>query len=158
VLQWSLSTWVVVSDGMRVCSRFVCVHSDATVAPRVAYRAATAEQLVAEGLTFDAVLSLEVIEHVTDPRTFVASLAALVRPGGLLVLSTINRTATSYALGVLAAEHVLRWVPAGTHEVFISMLRAKGSSIQAPTHPPCLDGFRPPATQRWESSRQMGTS
>jgi len=99
--------------------------SDATVAPRVAYRAATAEQLVAEGLTFDAVLSLEVIEHVADPRAFVASLAALVRPGGLLVVSTINRTPTSYALGVLAAEHVLRWVPAGTHEVYIHEPRAE---------------------------------
>lgn len=126
---------------------------DATVAPRVAYRAATAEQLVAEGLTFDAVLSLEVIEHVADPRAFVASLAALVRPGGLLVVSTINRTPTSYALGVLAAEHVLRWVPAGTHEwsKFVTPEEMRSLTAEAGLQMQQLSGmvFNPLSSMQW---------
>lgn len=65
--------------------------------------------------TFDVVLALEIIEHVTEPAAFVASCAKLVKPGGLLIFSTMNRTAKSYALGIIAAEYILRWVPQGTH-------------------------------------------
>lgn len=79
------------------------------------YRAATAELLQAEGAAFDAVACLEVIEHVPDPGAFVATLAALVRPGGLLVLSTLNRTMKSFALAILGAEYILRWLPRGSH-------------------------------------------
>jgi 2-polyprenyl-6-hydroxyphenyl methylase/3-demethylubiquinone-9 3-methyltransferase len=64
---------------------------------------------------YDVVLALEIIEHVTDPATFVESCAKLVKPGGLLIMSTLNRTPRSYALGIIAAEHILRWVPRGTH-------------------------------------------
>ena len=65
--------------------------------------------------TFDVVLALEVVEHVLEPRVFVAELARLVRPGGLLIMSTLNRTIPSYVLGILAAEYVLRWAPRGSH-------------------------------------------
>ena len=66
--------------------------------------------------TFDAVLAMEVIEHVPDPAEFVALAAARVRPGGAFVASTLNRTAAGFLLGVVAAEHVLRWLPRGTHD------------------------------------------
>ncbi|MGD9868823.1 MAG: bifunctional 2-polyprenyl-6-hydroxyphenol methylase/3-demethylubiquinol 3-O-methyltransferase UbiG [Hyphomicrobiales bacterium] len=74
-----------------------------------------AEVLAARRLRFDAVLALEVIEHVPDPDAFLALAGSLVRPGGLMVLSTINRTLKSYALAIIGAEYILRWVPAGTH-------------------------------------------
>jgi 2-polyprenyl-6-hydroxyphenyl methylase / 3-demethylubiquinone-9 3-methyltransferase len=80
------------------------------------YRAATAEELLAEGASFDAVLAMEVIEHVPDQAAFVATAAALVRPGGLLIMSTLNRTLKSFALAIVGAEYVLRWLPKGTHK------------------------------------------
>lgn len=80
------------------------------------YRVATVEQLVANGELFDAVVCLEVVEHVPDVSAFVKACADLVRPGGMLVLSTINRTLKSYALAIVAAEYVLGWLPRGTHQ------------------------------------------
>jgi 2-polyprenyl-6-hydroxyphenyl methylase / 3-demethylubiquinone-9 3-methyltransferase len=79
------------------------------------YRATRAEALVAAGETFDVVLCLEVVEHVPDVAAFLAVAAGLVRPGGVLILSTINRTLKSYALAIIGAEYVLRWLPVGTH-------------------------------------------
>ena len=80
------------------------------------YRACRAEDLVEAGEVFDAVVCLEVVEHVPDPGAFIATCAQLVRPGGLLVLSTINRTLKAFALAIVGAEYVLRWLPAGTHQ------------------------------------------
>jgi 2-polyprenyl-6-hydroxyphenyl methylase/3-demethylubiquinone-9 3-methyltransferase len=82
----------------------------------IEYRAAQVEDLVAEGRTFDAVICLEVVEHVPDAGAFLKQCAALVRPGGLLLLSTINRTLKSYLLAIVGAEYVLRWLPVGTHQ------------------------------------------
>jgi 2-polyprenyl-6-hydroxyphenyl methylase/3-demethylubiquinone-9 3-methyltransferase len=79
------------------------------------YRAATAETLSTAGERFDAVLILEVVEHVTDVSAFVAATATLVKPGGLLLASTINRTLKAWALAIVGAEYVLRWLPRGTH-------------------------------------------
>lgn len=80
------------------------------------YRTATPEELATEGKQFDIVLALEIIEHVADPALFYEALAKLTKPGGLLILSTLNRTAKSFALGIVGAEYVLRWVPRGTHQ------------------------------------------
>ena len=80
------------------------------------YRSTLVEDLVAEGRTFDCVLCLEVVEHVPDVAAFLATCARLVRPGGLMVLSTINRTLKAYALAIVGAEYVLRWLPVGTHQ------------------------------------------
>lgn len=80
------------------------------------YRADTVEALAASGRVFDVVLALEVVEHVPDMAAFVAACGRCVKPGGLLVLSTVNRTLRSFALAIVAAEYVLRWVPRGTHD------------------------------------------
>ena len=81
----------------------------------IIYRATTAEALAASGARFDAVLLLEVIEHVPDVPLFLKSVAPLVKPGGLMVLSTLNRTLKAYALAIIGAELILRWLPLGTH-------------------------------------------
>ena len=80
------------------------------------YRACRVEDLVAEGRTFDCVLCLEVVEHVPDVAAFLTECAKLVRPGGLMILSTINRTVKAYALAIVGAEYILRWLPVGTHQ------------------------------------------
>lgn len=80
------------------------------------YEVCTAEDLSRTGNSFDTVLALEIIEHVANPAGFLKECATLVKPGGLLILSTLNRTAASYALGIVAAERVLRWLPKGTHD------------------------------------------
>lgn len=82
----------------------------------IAYRAARVEELAAEGRTFDAVSCLEVVEHVPDVAAFLETCAGLVRPGGLMLLSTINRTVKAYLLAIVGAEYVLRWLPVGTHQ------------------------------------------
>jgi 2-polyprenyl-6-hydroxyphenyl methylase/3-demethylubiquinone-9 3-methyltransferase len=81
----------------------------------VDYRHAAAEDLAAAGETYDAVLALEVVEHVADPPLFLAATAQLVRPGGALILSTINRTAKAFLFAILGAEYVMGWLPRGTH-------------------------------------------
>ncbi|MCC7016622.1 MAG: bifunctional 2-polyprenyl-6-hydroxyphenol methylase/3-demethylubiquinol 3-O-methyltransferase UbiG [Rhodospirillales bacterium] len=82
----------------------------------IAYRAATPEDLARERARFDVILNMEVIEHVADAGAFVETCAALVRPGGIMVLATLNRTLKSLLLGKVAAEYVLRWIPPGTHD------------------------------------------
>jgi 2-polyprenyl-6-hydroxyphenyl methylase/3-demethylubiquinone-9 3-methyltransferase len=80
------------------------------------YRCALPEQLLAERAQFDAVISLEVVEHVADLDLFLDTTAKLVGPGGRLVIGTINRTAMSWASAILAAERILGWLPRGTHD------------------------------------------
>jgi 2-polyprenyl-6-hydroxyphenyl methylase/3-demethylubiquinone-9 3-methyltransferase len=81
----------------------------------VDYRCTTAEALADAGERFDVVLAMEVVEHVTDVAAFIARCAAMVRDGGLMLVATINRTFKSYALAIIGAEYILRWLPRGTH-------------------------------------------
>jgi 2-polyprenyl-6-hydroxyphenyl methylase/3-demethylubiquinone-9 3-methyltransferase len=81
----------------------------------VDYRQASAEELSAAGERFDAVLALEVVEHVADLDAFLAAAAALVRPGGAFIASTLNRTPRSLLFAIVGAEYVLGWLPRGTH-------------------------------------------
>lgn len=80
------------------------------------YRHSSAEAMAAEGRQFDIVLALEIVEHVADLPAFMAAVCALVKPGGMLFLSTLNRTPKSFALAIVGAEYVLRWLPRGTHD------------------------------------------
>jgi 2-polyprenyl-6-hydroxyphenyl methylase/3-demethylubiquinone-9 3-methyltransferase len=80
------------------------------------YRATTAEALADAGERFDVVLAMEVVEHVADLSLFVRRCAEMVKPGGLMIVATINRTLKSFALAIVGAEYVLRWLPRGTHQ------------------------------------------
>lgn len=82
----------------------------------VDYRAATAEALSEAGERFDVVLAMEVVEHVADVDLFVRKCADMVKPGGLMVAATLNRTIKSFALAIVGAEYILRWLPIGTHQ------------------------------------------
>jgi 2-polyprenyl-6-hydroxyphenyl methylase/3-demethylubiquinone-9 3-methyltransferase len=79
------------------------------------YRHGTAEALAEAGESFDVVLNMEVVEHVSDPPAYLRACHDLLRPGGLMVCSTINRNAKSYVMAILGAEQVMRWLPKGTH-------------------------------------------
>jgi len=82
----------------------------------VDYRATTAEELAAQREQFDIVLAMEVVEHVTNVDEFVATCASMVKPGGLMIAATLNRTMKSFALAIVGAEYILRWLPRGTHQ------------------------------------------
>lgn len=80
------------------------------------YRHTTAEALAAAGEIFDVVLAMEIVEHVSDPQAFLATCQTLMKPGGLIVASTINRNPKSFMMAIVGAEWVMRWLPKGTHE------------------------------------------
>ena len=80
------------------------------------YRHTTAEDLATAGEQFDVLLNMEVVEHVADPLAYLTACQALLKPGGLMLCSTINRTAKSFAMAIVGAEYVMRWLPKGTHD------------------------------------------
>jgi 2-polyprenyl-6-hydroxyphenyl methylase/3-demethylubiquinone-9 3-methyltransferase len=80
------------------------------------YRHTSAEDLAAAGERFDVVLNMEVVEHVADPLAYLTACHDLLRPGGLHICSTINRNPKSFAMAIVGAEYVMRWLPKGTHE------------------------------------------
>jgi 2-polyprenyl-6-hydroxyphenyl methylase/3-demethylubiquinone-9 3-methyltransferase len=80
------------------------------------YRVTTAEDLAAMGEQFDVVLNMEVVEHVADPQAFLTTCQTLLKPGGLMICSTLNRNAKSFAMAIVGAEWVMRWLPKGTHD------------------------------------------
>jgi 2-polyprenyl-6-hydroxyphenyl methylase / 3-demethylubiquinone-9 3-methyltransferase len=82
----------------------------------VDYRCQDIESLAASGAQYDVVLSMEVIEHVADVAGFLTACCAVVKPGGLLLLATLNRTLKSYMMAIVGAEYVLKWLPRGTHD------------------------------------------
>jgi 2-polyprenyl-6-hydroxyphenyl methylase / 3-demethylubiquinone-9 3-methyltransferase len=90
-------------------------HAEA-VGLAIDYRVATAESIAETGQQFDAVLALEVIEHVVDPAVFLRCAAALLKPGGAFIGATLNRTARSFVLAILGAEYLFGWLPRGTHD------------------------------------------
>ena len=83
----------------------------------IRYLCSTAETLLEEGDTaFDVILNMEVIEHVADPGQFLRDCSRLLKPGGLMIVASLNRTAKAFALAKVAAEYVLGWLPRGTHD------------------------------------------
>ncbi len=91
------------------------IHAAQSSVP-VVYRAATAETLAAEGRMFDVVLNMEVVEHVADVQAYLSACAQMVKPGGITIVATLNKTLKSLALAKFAAEYVLGWMPRGTHD------------------------------------------
>ena len=83
---------------------------------QIDYRNITAEELAANGEQFDVVLNMEVVEHVADPLAYLTACHDLLKPGGLMICSTINRNPKSFAMAIVGAEYVMRWLPKGTHE------------------------------------------
>ncbi|KAL8140391.1 hypothetical protein V2J09_006412 [Rumex salicifolius] len=127
----------------------------------IEYQCTTAEKLVEEQKQFDAVLSLEVIEHVADPAEFCKSLAELTVPNGATVISTINRSMRAYAGAIIAAEYVLQWLPKGTHEwskfltpeELVLILNRASISVKE------MAGFVfNPLTGRWSVSDDIGVN
>jgi 2-polyprenyl-6-hydroxyphenyl methylase / 3-demethylubiquinone-9 3-methyltransferase len=103
----------------------------------ITYRKVTAETLAEEKAHFDAVLAMEVVEHVPDVTAFVATATSLLKPGGMFAGATINRTKRSFALAIVGAEYLLRWLPVGTHswdkfvtpDEFETAIRAGGMDV-----------------------------
>ncbi|MDA9004636.1 bifunctional 2-polyprenyl-6-hydroxyphenol methylase/3-demethylubiquinol 3-O-methyltransferase UbiG [Amylibacter sp.] len=80
------------------------------------YRHTSAEKITESGDTFDVILNMEVIEHVADPLGFLTACRQLLKPNGLMICSTINRNPKSYLMAIIGAEHIMRWLPKGTHD------------------------------------------
>ena len=91
-------------------------HHAAQAGLTIDYRSTTAEALAEAGERFDVVLAMEVIEHVADVNLFIEAAADLVKPDGLMFVATLNRTMKSFALAIVGAEYILRWIPRGTHQ------------------------------------------
>ena len=125
------------------------------------YRHGTAETLVEAGERFDAVLALEIIEHVANVEAFLGACAALTRSGGALILATLNRTPQSFLLAIVGAEYVLRWLPRGTHDwrkfvrpsELAAALRRQGANVDD------LTGVvYNPLGDSWRVSRDLGVN
>ena len=106
---------VVGADAAEMNIPVARVHAEAQ-GLTIDYRHSTAEAIAEGGETFDVVLNMEVVEHVADPKLFLNTCAALLNPGGLMICSTINRTAKSFGMAIVGAEFVMRWLPRGTHD------------------------------------------
>lgn len=135
-------------------------HAEETGAS-LAYRAATVEELVGEERRFDAVSAMEVIEHAADPKAFVAAAAALLRPGGLFLASTLNRTLKSFALAIVGAEYVLRWLEPGTHrwEQFVTPVELTALARAAGLRRVSLRGIvYDPFRAQWRLSDDVGVN
>ncbi len=128
---------------------------------KIDYLATDAEAVAASGQQFDLVLNLEVVEHVADVAQYLATCVRLVRPGGLMLVATINRTARAFALAIVGAEYVLRWLPRGTHtyeklvtpEELTSILKRDGMTIIEKT-----GVTYHPLEDRWRRSRDLGVN
>ena len=125
------------------------------------YRAGTTESLLAEGAggSFDAVVALEVVEHVADREAFCAGLGALAKPGAPVLLSTLNRTARSYIVAKLGAEYVLRLLPVGTHDwrMFVRPAELGAALRRAGLRVADIAGLGvDPLSGRWRTQRDVG--
>tara|TARA_R110000824_G_scaffold118960_1_gene271367 strand:+ start:17061 stop:17825 length:765 start_codon:yes stop_codon:yes gene_type:complete len=125
------------------------------------YRATTAEALAEAGETFDVILNMEVIEHVADRDGFLACCAKMLKPGGIMFVATLNRSAKAFGLAIVGAEYILGWLPRGTHDwsKFITpdemraSLKATGMALleeSGVSYNPLMD--------KWSLSRDMGVN
>ena len=125
----------------------------------IAYHCTTVETMAPLGEQYDAVLVMEVVEHVKDVAGFLRDAARMVKPGGLLFGATLNRTPKSYALGIVGAEWVLRWLPRGTHDwhKFVTPDEFENHVVKAGLAPLARTGVAfSPLRNRWHLSRDLG--
>src|SRR5580658_1233462 len=124
-----------------------------------AYRIAVAEDLLAEGARFQVITALEVIEHVPDPVGFVRTLVGLLEPGGVVVLSTLNRTRRSFLVAKLGAEYVMRLLPIGTHDWrrFLTPVEVSGLLRDAGARVTDTAGLSP-GLSGWRVTRDLGVN
>lgn len=152
-----LGAEVVGADPSQTNIEIASIHA-AQSSLDIDYRAKTAEELADQGEKFDAVLNMEVVEHVADVPLFLESCAGMVKPGGLMFIATINRTMKAWALAIVAAENVLRWLPRGTHQ-YEKLVRPE--EIEMPLSTAGMDiidrtgVFYNPLTDSWNTSRDM---
>ena len=125
------------------------------------YRATTAEEMAASGARFDMVMNLEVVEHVSDVDGFLAASGTLLKPGGLMICATLNRTLKSLAMAKIGAEYVLRWLPRGTHDwrKFLTPAELTGSIRRAGLSVTALQGISYlPFKDDWALSGDTGVN
>ena len=125
------------------------------------YRATTAEALAAAGERFDVILNMEVVEHVADVKLFMDSCAALLKPGGMMVVATLNRTMKAWALAIVGAEYVLGWLPRGTHDwaKFVTPAELKAALTAAGLEVADLTGVAyNPLADSWRRSADTGVN
>jgi len=125
---------------------------------RIDYRVTAAQALADAGERFDVVLAMEVVEHVADVGRFVRSCASMVKPHGLMVAATLNRTLKSFALAIVGAEYVLRWLPRGTHrwDKFVTPDELEAAMVQAGMRVIDETGvIYNPLTDEWQLSSDM---
>ncbi|MFA5120797.1 bifunctional 2-polyprenyl-6-hydroxyphenol methylase/3-demethylubiquinol 3-O-methyltransferase UbiG [Zavarzinia sp.] len=152
-----LGAEVVGADASEKNVKVAALHAEQSGLP-IDYRCTTAEDLARAGERFDIVLNMEVVEHVADLNLFMAACASMVKPGGVMVTATLNRTPKAFALAIVGAEYVLRWLPRGTHH-FNKFV--KPSELAAALRPTGLEtrgstgvSYNPLADE-WRLSRDM---
>jgi 2-polyprenyl-6-hydroxyphenyl methylase/3-demethylubiquinone-9 3-methyltransferase len=149
-----LGAYVVGADAAARNIPVAQVHAEQS-GLEIDYRHTTAEDMAAEGEQFDVVLNMEVVEHVANPLAYLTACQQLLKPGGLMVCSTINRNPKSFAMAIVGAEYVMRWLPKGTHEwsKFITPDELCGLISQAGLTPVDRKGFVfNPVTWQWRLS------
>lgn len=125
------------------------------------YRCTTAEALADAGEKFDVILNMEVIEHVADREAFLKACAAMLKPGGLMIVATLNRTVKALGLAVIGAEYVLGWLPRGTHDwsKFVTPDEMRQGLVDAGLDVGAMTGVAyNPLSDSWSLSRDMGVN
>jgi 2-polyprenyl-6-hydroxyphenyl methylase/3-demethylubiquinone-9 3-methyltransferase len=133
-------------------------HHAASVGLSIDYRPMAAEALAATGEGFDVVLALEIVEHVADLGAFCGAAATLLRPGGIMILATLNRTMKAWFLAIVGAEYVLRWLPRGTHDwqKFVRPSELAGGLRRAGLHLAEMEGVSyDPLADSWSLGRDL---